>query len=507
MSIFPRLKSEPVGNGKDSLDMDRRKFLAGLATSLPVTAYAEAPLTASVPFLRNAENIRRAAASSARLLDPAFTNFTGFALVDIQSGQLVDSYQPSIQLPPASVTKAITAVYARDTLGADYRFSTRLMATGPISGGQIQGDLYLVGGGDPLLDTDEIAGLAKTLVANGISGITGRFYVDNSALPMINEIDTDQPDYLGYNPAINGLNLNFNRVYFEWKRAESGYTVTMDARGEQHAPRVSWMGMSVANRDLPVFEHRIVNGHDQWTVAQTALGDGGGRWLPVRQPADYAGEVFETLAAQVGLRLPVHQLRQAPRDAVTLAQFTSEHLDEILRWLLKYSNNLTAECLGLRATQALGGSAQTLESSSNYMDRWAGVNLGGSNIGFRNHSGLTDDSRVSPLAMSTMLSSPRAQSHLMHILKPVVVTDRSGNAIDLGRSVIAKTGTLNFTRGLAGYIEKDARRYAFAIFAADLERRNSIPMAQRERPSGARTWSRKARAQEQNLLRHWWSTL
>ncbi len=487
--------------------MDRRKFLTGLAATLPISAYAEPPTTARIPLLRNADNIRRAALSSARLLDPSLSHITGYSVIDIQSGQVVDSYQPGLRLPPASVTKAITAVYARDTLGADYRFPTRLYATGAVSGGQIQGDLYLVGGGDPLLDTDELAGLARALVQNGIRGITGRFYVDSSALPLIPEIDAEQPDYLGYNPAVNGLNLNFNRVYFEWKKVENGYTVTMDARGEQHFPRVNWMSMSIANRDIPVFEHRIVDGHDQWSVAQTALGDGGGRWLPVRQPADYVGEVFTTLANSVGLRLPAHQHRNVPNGATLMAEFTSEHLDEILRWLLKYSNNLTAECIGLRTTQTLGGNTRSLRNSADHMERWALANLGGSNVDFRNHSGLTDDARMSPLAMATMLANPRSQTHLLHVLKPFVVTDNTGTAMDLGRAVIAKTGTLNFTRALGGYLEKNARRYAFAIFAADLDRRNAVPMALREQPPGARTWSSHARAQEQTLLRHWWNTL
>ncbi len=41
----------------------------------------------------------------------------------------------------------------------------------------------------------------------------------------------------GYNPAVSGLNLNFNRVYFEWKRAQGGYQLGMDARGAKERPR------------------------------------------------------------------------------------------------------------------------------------------------------------------------------------------------------------------------------------------------------------------------------
>ena len=205
--------------------MDRRHFLASVA-ALPSLAWASPPSTATRPVLRNAANLQRAALSSARLLDPALANITGYALFDAGTGEMLDSYQPDLALPPASVSKAITAIYARHVLGPEYRFVTRLFVTGPVVDGIVQGDLYLVGGGDPALDTDELAELAKAAVSAGVRGVTGRFFIDGSALPDINEIDPSQPDYLGYNPSISGLNLNFNRVYFEWKQTAAGYDLS-----------------------------------------------------------------------------------------------------------------------------------------------------------------------------------------------------------------------------------------------------------------------------------------
>ncbi len=488
--------------GKDSI-LDRRLFISGLAASLPSIALATPPTTATRPLLRNVENIRQVSASSARYLDPALANVTGFVLLDTSTGQVVDAHQPNLKLPPASVTKAITAIYARDTLGPDFRFTTRVMATGPVQNGLIQGDLYLVGGGDPALDTDELAGLSRAMVAQGIRGITGRYYVDNSALPSIDQLDPTQASHLGYNPTISGLNLNFNRVYFEWKQVEGRYRTSLEARSDNYRPAVKWMDISIANRDLPVYQHAVINGHDHWSVAQNALGAEGGVWLPVRQPADYVGEVFATLAARAGLTLPAHAHGNVPRGAAEVVRFNSEHMDEVLRWLLKYSNNLTAECIGLAASQRLGANPSSLNQSSTHMERWATANLGGARPNFDNHSGLSDKAEVSSMDMVTMLGNNRAWSHLSHILKPFVVTDNSGNAMDLGRRVIAKTGSMNFIRGLAGYLEKNGRQYAFAIFAADLQTRRSLASSQRDQPRGARTWSAKARRQQQVLLRHW----
>ena len=483
--------------------MDRRYFLASVA-ALPSLAWASPPSTATRPVLRNAVALQGLALSSARLLDPALSNITGYAFFDVETGEMLDSYQPDLALPPASVTKTITAIYARHVLGPDYRFVTRLFATGPIVDGLVQGDLYLVGGGDPALDTDELAELAKAAVSAGVRGVTGRFFVDGSGLPEISEIDPSQPDYLGYNPSISGLNLNFNRVYFEWKQTSAGYDLSLDARGIHNKPLVRWMDISAENRGAPVFKHTLANGHDRWSVAQSALGNGGGRWLPVRQPADYVGEVFQTLAAVAGLKLPAHKHGKVPSNASEIARFESNHMDEVLRWMLKYSNNLTAECIGLTASQKLGGRPLTLASSAGAMGRWAQSKLGVSGVNFRNHSGLTDQSRVSAAQMAEMLAHSRSQAGLNGLLKPFNLVDRSGNSMNVGDvSVRAKTGTLNFTRGLAGYLEKGGRKYSFAILSADLSARANIPLAQRERPRGAKTWGGKAKRQEQALLRHW----
>ncbi len=116
-------------------------------------------------------------------------------------GQVLETHNPPLlQMPPASVAKAVTAAYALDALGSEHVFSTRLMATGgPVDGGMIQGDLVLVGGGDPMLDTNGLAAMAARLkAAGGVRGVTGKFRVHaGGALPYQRQIDPGgQPDHL-----------------------------------------------------------------------------------------------------------------------------------------------------------------------------------------------------------------------------------------------------------------------------------------------------------------------
>ena len=59
---------------------------------------------------------------------------------------------------PASVTKIVTAWLALEVLGGDYRFETRFYLDG-------KRKLYVRGGGDPFLISEELAELASALVA------------------------------------------------------------------------------------------------------------------------------------------------------------------------------------------------------------------------------------------------------------------------------------------------------------------------------------------------------
>jgi serine-type D-Ala-D-Ala carboxypeptidase/endopeptidase (penicillin-binding protein 4) len=281
----------------------------------------------------------------------------GYLVIDAATGRVQDAMEPEGRLPPASTAKAITALYALDRLGPGFRFGTQLIATGPVTaGGRIRGDLILAGSGDPTLSTDALAAMAADLRAKGVTGVSGRFLVNEAALPNLRVIDRNQPEEVGYNPAISGLNLNFNRVHFEWKRAQGGWAVAMDARSNRFVPPVRMARMQVVSRSLPVYTFDQVGGIDSWTVASEALGKGGSRWLPVRQPGAYAGDVFHSLARAQGIDLPDPQMARTLPQGTVLVLASSDPLGIVVADMLKYSTNLTAEVVGLTASGAgVGG--------------------------------------------------------------------------------------------------------------------------------------------------------
>lgn len=182
-----------------------------------------------------------------------------------------------------------------------------------------------------------------------------------------------------------------------------------------------------------------------------------------------------------------------------LVTHSSDDLAAIAADMLKFSNNLTAETLGLTATLARGGKAGSLASSAGEMSAWARARFGAAGIDLVDHSGLGGESRVTAAAMVRVLSGGGVLPTLLRRYDLPAGFGREPHPVE----VRAKTGTLNFASGLAGYILTPGRPLVFAMFMADLDRRRALSRQERENPPGALEWTSRARRFQQELLARW----
>lgn len=468
-------------------------------------AMAGPPVQSLRPVLRGEEFYKRAVREAAVIQREAkLTGTVAFAVADARSGAWLECDQEHMATPPASTAKAITALYALDVLGEEHQFQTRVLATGGIINGEVQGDLVLAGGGDPTLDTDALAQMAAKIKAAGVTNVKGGLKVYEGYLPFSARIDPEQPDHVGYNPGVSGLALNFNRVHFEWRRASGNYSVTMDARSELLRPEVAMATMQIRDRAAPVYTYKDTPDRDRWTVSKQALGRSGARWLPVRKPGLYAGDVFATLCGAQGIGLGKPVVVDALPQGETLVARASPPLRSILRGMLLYSTNLTAEMVGLAASTAKNGRPADLRASAQAMNDWARSALGMRSPQFVDHSGLGDDSRMTAADMTRAMVKVNS-SPLRDIMRSISMRNAKGQPQpDHPISVRAKTGTLNFVSGLSGYITaQDGREMAFTILAIDPAQRAKITRATREAPAGGRAWNKRAKRVQQQLIERW----
>lgn len=461
--------------------LDRRSFLAALL-SLPATQAMgqDASLFVRPPA-------KPVPGSSQLIARSGLAGSVGYALIDPDTGNRIDSGLGEVAMPPASTMKALTALYALDRLGLEFRFRTRIMRSGDM--------LILAGGGDPVLDTDGLAALADDLIAAGQS-TPSRFVVWGGALPAIPEIAPIQADHLAYNPALSGMILNFNRVYLDWRPDSGGVQMSLQARAARHSPRA--FTISAEARDQAgLFAYRSDATKEFWSVSRSAVRRAGSRWLPVRKPELYAGDVFQTLCRAKGLVLPTPEVIDELPEAQEIVAHDSPALDILLADMLEYSTNLTAEAIGLRAS-----GAQDQRSSGAAMRDWFLEQGLGQDFLLLDHSGLSTQSRVTAVGMARAMGMAKGADALGRLMKRNPLDRDLGAQSSRNYTVHAKTGTLNFVSNLAGFIAADGgRKASFALLCTDQPRQ--VASVGQELPAGVSTWTRQAKQLQREILTGW----
>jgi len=147
-------------------------------------------------------------------------------------GEPVASRNADLAVIPASTQKLLVAAVALDQLGESFTYTTRALGATAPAAGTIDGDLYLVGGGDPLLGSDwyptsnmerypvtsptRLEALADEIAGAGITTVTGDVVGDASRYDDEYFAPTWGPGVAGLEAGpYDALMANDSRVLFE----------------------------------------------------------------------------------------------------------------------------------------------------------------------------------------------------------------------------------------------------------------------------------------------------
>jgi D-alanyl-D-alanine carboxypeptidase/D-alanyl-D-alanine-endopeptidase (penicillin-binding protein 4) len=433
----------------------------------------------------------------------------GYLLIDLASGQVLAELNPDLPLIPASTVKLATAVAALDVLGPEHRFRTELLASGAIEHGVLRGDLILRGGGDPLLDLADLLGLAVRLENAGIREVTGRFLIDDTALPRFSEIEPSQPPEASYNASIGALSVAFNRVHLAWwgggRIDAAALPPLYEAQFEPASPALLPPGgVALKSSDERAVVWRVADRGRRRQITE----------LPVKDPGLHAGYLFRQLAGAQGISLGPPLRGVTPGDASVVAVHESAPLRYLVQDMLLYSNNMMAELIGLAAAQRLGDAWGGLDAAGRlllaHLARlmpevdWHGAALG-------NLSGLDGSARLTPRQLAAI-----ARYGWRHEAMPALLPG-GGWSGTLARRfagtgealrVWAKTGTLNYGSALAGYLFPMTDRPAvFVTMVADTGKRDAydalLPYPGPSARASAGAWLGRARALQDALVESW----
>ena len=330
----------------------------------------------------------------------------GVVLVVDEKGNELVAQNADKPFVPASVTKVVTAWLALEVLGGDYRFQTRFYLDGDRK-------LYVRGGGDPYLISEELAPLAQQLVvATGkepLSGIVldASYYPFELRIPGIE--DTDE----AYDALNSALAVNFNTI----AAVRKGKTVVS---AEQQTP-ITPLAISQFRARGPKGRGRISLTQDPAVGLQYA-----GQLIAAfieRAGGSVKGEIT-TGTVPEGLE-PVYVHRQ------------SRSLSEVLTGMLLGSNNYIANQVFLEiGGQRLGGPV-SIEKSLQVANEILAKNGLAESIHLEEGSGISRGNHF----------TARGLAKVLDLFQPHATLLRSGDG------TLFKTGTFSGVRTLAGYAD------------------------------------------------------
>jgi D-alanyl-D-alanine carboxypeptidase/D-alanyl-D-alanine-endopeptidase (penicillin-binding protein 4) len=335
---------------------------------------------------------------------PALASATGwsFAVVD-REGRALYEERADRAVAPASVQKLIVAASALDALGPQYRYHTMFAAREGIgSDGQLDGDLWLIGSGDPSLESADLRNGIGMLSRAGLRRIAGGVIVDATAL--------------------NGPELNPH-----WDRADNG---------QDYAAPVSAISLDGDT----IESHQVVGSVDEKV------------WTPMRDVSRYAaGQTQAMLVSRAIVTAKPPRVGAAPLESVVLWDHRSAPLQALEAHMLFLSDNHYAEQLLRRVGEEVVGApddAGGIGAERQFLERH-GIPTPG--LKLFDGSGLSGDNRLAAITLARLLAENEPSLYLL-----LPLGGRQGTLEDydfttaLGR-VRAKSGHLANVSSLAGY--------------------------------------------------------
>lgn len=446
------------------------------------------------------------------LLQAPYMRGASFSLVvkDVQEGRTVYSYDTDRLQSPASVLKTVATATALEILGEDYRYPTTLEYDGILENGTLEGNLYIKGSGDPSLGSSHFApGQNKflstwiaALQKAGIKHITGSVISDESIFDTegvsIKWLREDMGNY--YAPGSYGISIFDNMYKLSLQTGAAGTRPVLKGT-EPDIPFIrfkNYLKAAPVSSDsayiigAPLDDVRYLYGVlPANREAYVLKGD-------IPDPALYLARYLTDQLQQKGIRvdgspscyrIEVGENRWKKGERKEIVTTYSPTLREIASICNHVSHNLYADALvktvGLqykpRRNEMISSFGRGVQVVKEY---WEKKGLDVFPLRMNDGSGLAPADKVSAGFMGELLvymATESAVSDAFIASLPQAGIEGSVRNFLKGSKLQGKahlkSGGITGVRSYAGYITKDGKTYAVAVFSNNY----SCPMSRMTR--------------------------
>ena len=424
------------------------------------------------------------------------TALWGVLIVDPESRDTLYAHNAAKLFIPASNQKLVSGSVMLEQLGPEFRFRTTFAAHGAIANGTLNGDLAVIGRGDPTMSDrmqkdamTPLRAIADSLWERGIRRITGNVVAVGNAFP--GPVAGAGWGWDALNGAsfagVDELLLNEGLSTFRVRPGTNiGDLAVVETRPSLTFPNVRVVATTVA-RDTsttPVAARgprsgtgtRVSAYHDTLTSAvivrgQIAIGDSATITLPQHDPNTAFVAALAEVLTQRGITLdrqPTAWSQESQADS--LFTVLSVPLKEIMPVLMKPSQNQVAEAF-LRALGLERSGVGTADSGRRVIERqFAAWNIPSDAFVVRDGSGLSRSDLISPEAIVSILEAMRRSPNFAVFYESLPIAGVDGTIRTRMRdtpaqgNLRAKTGTLSMVRSLSGYVRTaDGRLLEFSM--------------------------------------------
>ncbi|HLN46916.1 MAG TPA: D-alanyl-D-alanine carboxypeptidase/D-alanyl-D-alanine-endopeptidase, partial [Magnetospirillaceae bacterium] len=451
-------------------------------------------LTLAIPAIASAETLQAMADSIAQR-SPMNRAQLGVFAVEATTGRVLVSRQADHGFTPASSFKLLLTATALDVLGPQFRFKTQLIARGSITGSRLNGDLILVGGGDPVLTSKDLDDAATAVARAGIRQISGTVLADATLF--------DQrrwgPDWAWdgtpfyYQAPIQALAIDEGTVgVVITPGAQTGDAVSAKLLQPSGAYTIASRAvMGTGPYDDPARCSRLFGTTQILIVGRVALGESQETvHCAVEDTAEFAAQVMRSALSSAGIsvgrnpvgarppNVPLDVIDDSPLPAQArypgsrvLWAHESPTLIELLHTMLPKSDNFIAEHIEkMLAVEKLSQRGNFIGGAT-VEQRFAVNQLGidRDSLDIQDGSGLSAADRITPRGLVAVLRWTAKQPYGTDFINALPRAGMDGTLANrltgtdaVGR-VRAKSGYMQHTIALAGYA--DTLHHGRVIFA------------------------------------------
>lgn len=410
----------------------------------------------------------------------------GVHVVDLATGLSVYEYYADEPRILASNTKLFTAAAALDRLGPGYLFETEVLTRGETTGGTLEGDLAVVGGGDPNISGRHFQGdslaifrhWAGELAARGIRRIAG----DLVLVDGLFEDETVHPDWprdqlaKWYQAPVAALSFSDNCALVRiWPPAGDGPRPQVEV-----LPRVPYFDVETTAATTSSRSHHRIGvtrapDEDRLTVWGRVYRQARPfeTWVAVHDPVEYFGRALRHALEEEGIAVAgrIERSRHLPAGAWRRMTVHRSDLLTTLEVINKRSQNFYAESvlklLGVEVCRR-GTWEGGVEAVSGFLER---LGLPRASYSLADGSGMSRDNRFTPRQVTTLLGAMFEHRWAAEFLSTLPYSGEGGLSWEkrlaeapYAGNIFAKTGRLAGVSTLSGYAKAASGRvYAFSI--------------------------------------------